>query len=106
MLVVPGQVVKAGELLAQLDAREVKARLDQAMAVREQAEQELRRASELLKQQVASQQEFDAVQSRARVAVAGDRPVSDPREHGRRAVERRHRTGDVAAARWRSSVGR
>jgi RND family efflux transporter MFP subunit len=71
MLVVPGQLVKAGELLAQLDAREVKARLDQALAVREQAEQELRRAKELLKQQVASQQEFDAVQSRARVAVAG-----------------------------------
>jgi membrane fusion protein (multidrug efflux system) len=70
MLVVPGQVVKAGDLLAQLDAREVKARLDQALAVREQAEQELRRATELLKQQVASQQEFDAVQSRARVAAA------------------------------------
>jgi RND family efflux transporter MFP subunit len=71
MLVVPGQAVKAGDLLAQLDAREVKARLDQALAVREQAQQELRRASGLLKQQVASQQEFDAVQSRARVAEAG-----------------------------------
>ena len=71
MLVVPGQAVKAGDMLAQLDAREVKARLDQALAVREQAQQELRRASGLLKQQVASQQEFDAVQSRARVAEAG-----------------------------------
>ncbi|MGE5208576.1 MAG: biotin/lipoyl-binding protein, partial [Alphaproteobacteria bacterium] len=34
MLVVPGQEVKAGELLVQLDAREAKARLDQANAVR------------------------------------------------------------------------
>src|ERR1044071_4924422 len=37
MLVTPGQTVKAGELLAQLDAREIQARLDQALALREQA---------------------------------------------------------------------
>lgn len=70
MLVAPGQKVDAGQLLVTLDAREVRARLDQALAVREQAEQELRRATGLLKQQVASQQEFDTVQSRARVAEA------------------------------------
>lgn len=70
MLAVPGQMVKAGELLVELDAREAKARLDQASAVREQAEQDLRRVSGLLKQQVASQQEFDTAQSRERVAVA------------------------------------
>src|SRR6188508_572413 len=37
MLVAPGQTVEAGELLAQLDAREIQARLDQALALREQA---------------------------------------------------------------------
>ena len=41
MLVVPGQNVKAGELLAQLDAREVQAQLDQALALRQQAESDL-----------------------------------------------------------------
>jgi RND family efflux transporter MFP subunit len=70
MLVAPGQPVTAGELLVELDAREAKARLDQALAVREEAEQDLRRVTELLKQKVASQSEFDAAQSRARVAAA------------------------------------
>jgi multidrug resistance efflux pump len=37
MLVTPGQTVKTGELLAQLDAREIQARLDQALAFREQS---------------------------------------------------------------------
>src|SRR3954470_5724022 len=31
LLVAPGQMVKAGELLAQLDAREIQAKLDQAL---------------------------------------------------------------------------
>ena len=35
MLVAPGQAVKAGDLLAQLDAREIQARLDQSLAMRE-----------------------------------------------------------------------
>jgi len=70
MLVVPGQTVKAGELLAQLDQREVKARLDQALALRQQAEQELRRATDLLKERAVSKQEFDAAQSRERVTAA------------------------------------
>src|SRR5215510_4132123 len=43
MLVVPGQQVKTGELLAHIDAREVQARLDQAIAVRQQAEADLKR---------------------------------------------------------------
>ena len=34
MLVVPGQRVKTGELLAQLDVREIQAKLDQALPVR------------------------------------------------------------------------
>ena len=37
LLVVPGQSVRQGETLVTLDAREAKARLDSALAVREQA---------------------------------------------------------------------
>lgn len=70
MLVVPGQNVKAGELLAELDAREVQARLDQALAVRQQAESDLKRYTALLEQKILSQSEFDNVQSRFRVADA------------------------------------
>ncbi len=70
MLVVPGQNVQAGELLAELDAREVQARLDQALAVRQQAESDLKRYTALLEQKILSQSEFDSVQSRFRVAAA------------------------------------
>jgi RND family efflux transporter MFP subunit len=70
MLVVPGQNVKAGELLAELDAREVQARLDQALAVRQQAETDLQRANSLLEQKILSQSEYDNARSRFRVADA------------------------------------
>lgn len=70
MLVVPGQTVRAGELLVCIDAREIQARLDQAQAVREQTEKELARLDKLVKQGVATQQEFENVQARFRVADA------------------------------------
>ena len=70
MLVVPGQMVTAGELLVQLDAREVQARLDQADAVRQQAESDLKRATDLIQQKILSQSEYDAAQSKFRVADA------------------------------------
>jgi RND family efflux transporter MFP subunit len=68
--VVTGQRVKQGELLVRLDAREIRARLDQALAVREQAENDLGRFSALLQQQAVTRAEFDAVQARQRVAQA------------------------------------
>lgn len=71
MLVVPGQQVKAGELLATIDAREVQARYDQAAALRQQAEADLKRLTSLLDQKVLSQAEFDSAQARARVTIAG-----------------------------------
>ena len=71
MLVVPGQQVKAGEVLAVIDAREVQARYDQALAVRQQAEADLKRLSSLLDQKILSQAEFDNAQAKARVAIAG-----------------------------------
>lgn len=70
MLVVPGQQVKAGESLAVIDAREVQARYDQAVAVRQQAEADLKRLTSLFEQKILSQAEFDGAQSKARVAVA------------------------------------
>lgn len=70
MLVVPGQNVQAGELLAELDAREVQARLDQALALRQQADSDLKRYTALLEQKILSQSEFDSVQSKFRVAAA------------------------------------
>ena len=70
MLVAPGQNVKAGELLVQLDAREVQAQLDSATAVRQQAESDLKRATDLIQQKILSQSEFDSAQSKFRVADA------------------------------------
>jgi RND family efflux transporter MFP subunit len=70
MRVVPGQPVKAGELLAVVDAREVQARYDQAVALRQQAEADLKRLTSLLEQKILSPAEFDTAQARARVAIA------------------------------------
>jgi len=70
LLVAPGQAVKAGELLAELDAREIQARLDQALAVRQQAESDLKRFTALLEAKSVTPVEFDSAQARARVASA------------------------------------
>jgi RND family efflux transporter MFP subunit len=70
MLVSPGQTVKAGQVLVEIDAREIQARLDQAQAIREQAQKDLDRFKTLLAQNALTQQEFDAAQSRFRVAEA------------------------------------
>ncbi|HEY5741325.1 MAG TPA: efflux RND transporter periplasmic adaptor subunit, partial [Terrimicrobiaceae bacterium] len=65
-----GQPVREGDLIAEIDAQEIKARLDQAVATREQAGQDLKRYTVLLEKQVAAKQEFDAAQARFRVADA------------------------------------
>jgi len=70
MLVVPGQPVTNGELLGAIDAREIQAQYDQALAMRQQTESDLKRATELLRQNVFSQSEFDNAQSKFRVADA------------------------------------
>ena len=68
--VVAGQRVQTGELLVQIDAGEVRARLDQALAVREQADNDLKRFTTLLQQEAVTRSEFDAVQARQRIAQA------------------------------------
>ena len=70
MTAVPGRTVRRGTPLARIEAREVRARLDQAQAVRQHAQDDLRRAASLLKQSILPQSEYDAAQSRARVAEA------------------------------------
>lgn len=71
LLVVPGQQVKVGETLATIDAREAQARYDQAMALRQQAEADLKRLTSLFEQKILSQAEFDSAQAKARIAIAG-----------------------------------
>ena len=70
MLVAPGQMVKAGDLLAQLDAREIQARLDQSLTLREQSKRDAERLRGLLTNNAISQQEFETMESHYRVAVA------------------------------------
>src|SRR6185436_9915662 len=59
LFVVPGQQVKAGESLATIDAREVQARYDQAVALRQEADSNLKRLTQLFEQKILSQAEFD-----------------------------------------------
>jgi len=73
MPVVLGQVVKAGDLLAEIDAQEILARFEQAKAQREQASKDLDRAVSLMKKQVSSRQEYDAAEARFKVADAAVR---------------------------------
>ena len=49
MLVVPGQAVTNGEPLFQLNAHEIQAQLDQAVAARQQAESDLKRDTNLMR---------------------------------------------------------
>ena len=65
-----GQPVKAGELIARLDAGEIKARLEQAQASFQQAERDWNRISSLFKGQAVTRSEYDSAQARHQVATA------------------------------------
>jgi RND family efflux transporter MFP subunit len=75
LLVAPGQMVKTGDLIAQLDPREIQAKLDQALALRQQATRDLARGRELLDKKITTQADFDAVQARASVAEGAAREM-------------------------------
>ncbi len=66
--VVAGQSVKAGDLLAQIDAREVQARVDQAQASAVESRQERDRVERLFATRAASQKEVDSAIARADAA--------------------------------------
>ncbi|MBK7143045.1 MAG: efflux RND transporter periplasmic adaptor subunit [bacterium] len=68
--VVIGSRVNRGGTLAELDTREFKARVQQARAVKEQADLDLTRYTSLLDKDAVTKQEFDAVKARASVAEA------------------------------------
>jgi RND family efflux transporter MFP subunit len=68
--VVLGQKVKAGQLVAHLDAAEIKARLDQAQASQDQSERDWQRASALLAGQAMTRSDYEAAESRKQVATA------------------------------------
>lgn len=66
-----GQTIKAGQLVASLDAAEIKARLEQAEAALQQAERDWKRISALFDAQASTRSEADAAEARYRVAKAG-----------------------------------
>ena len=77
-----GQKVRKGELVARLESQELEAQRKQALAAREQAEAQLKnartereRAAALLKQQVGSQQAFDATEALERQLEANVRSL-------------------------------
>lgn len=71
MPVVLGQRVKASERLVRLDAAEITARLDQAVASLQQAERDGKRVASLFEQQAVTRAEYDASEVRHRVALGG-----------------------------------
>ena len=71
MPIVLGQRIKAGDLIARLDAPEIKARVDQAQAALQQAERDWKRISALFDQQAATRADYDAAESHYELAKAG-----------------------------------
>jgi RND family efflux transporter MFP subunit len=67
---VPGEMVKAGDLLATLDAREIQAKVDQAKALLDQARRDFARQEKLIVTNATTRQEFDAAQARVKVGEA------------------------------------
>jgi RND family efflux transporter MFP subunit len=70
MPVALGDRVQKGQLLAQLDAAELAARLEQAEAALAQAESDWKRAATLFEQQSVTRAEYDSAQARQRMARA------------------------------------
>ncbi len=68
--VVLGSHVRNGDLLVELDTREVRAQLAQARAVFDQTSQDLKRYETLLDRNVVTQQEYDGIKAKAKVAEA------------------------------------
>jgi RND family efflux transporter MFP subunit len=68
MLAVPGESVKAGELLVKLNANEIQGRYDEVQATLNQAEEDWKRTATLYQEQAASRAEYDAAEARYRVA--------------------------------------
>ncbi len=73
-----GQKVEPGQLIARLEAAEIRARLDQSEAALKQAEREWQRAKNLFEQQASARSEYDAADARysmSKAAVAEARAM-------------------------------
>jgi membrane fusion protein (multidrug efflux system) len=68
--VAPGARVTRGGVLATIDAREIRARLDSAVAAQDQAKKDFARIERLLQSGSSTRQEFDAATTRLRTADA------------------------------------
>ena len=68
--VAPGARVQRGTALATIDAREIKARLDSALAAQDQAQKDFARIERLLQSGSSTRQEFYAATTRLRTADA------------------------------------
>lgn len=66
-----GQIVKAGEVLATLDAQELQARVESALATLDQATRDEQRLSSLVATNAVSKADYDAAKARLDVAKAG-----------------------------------
>lgn len=65
-----GERVNAGDLIAEIDAGEIAARMDQAEAALENATRDLERFQKLLEQSAVTRSEYEAVETRHRIAQA------------------------------------
>ncbi|MBL9128911.1 MAG: efflux RND transporter periplasmic adaptor subunit [Verrucomicrobiales bacterium] len=70
MHAVPGRTVEAGALLAELEVREIRAKVEQAQAVARQADRDYERMAGLFRQEAVTRAELDAVEARRSVARA------------------------------------
>jgi len=66
----PGELVAAGAMLVELDAKEIAAKRDQAKAIAAQAAADFERAKMLYEKQALTKAEFDASQARAAGSAA------------------------------------
>src|SRR3569623_1179237 len=55
----PGTLVKAGDLLAHLDVQEIRARVDQAKAMLDQASRDFERQKQLITSNATTRQDYD-----------------------------------------------
>lgn len=81
--VAPGQRVRRGDELARLESRELVARREQSLAVREQADRDLERTSQLVRDGAATAAELDAARLRQRVAAAAEAEAETLLGHAR-----------------------
>lgn len=77
MLAVPGKRAEEGELLAEIDAAELRSAVAQAVAARDQAKRDFERVSALLPKNAISRSEFEQAQAR----YEGAKAATDEAEH-------------------------